>query len=109
MLGEVHGVMTAWVNVEFVRNLPRRQHLIESNRSSFEAKLIPVSAIKINIQMRQIPRPCNGYGVVCLPENGIGRISKGAAQHASPRRIWLRTSKKIRKLFYQCRAVRAYR
>ena len=52
MFGEVRGVMSSWVDVKFMRDFARTQNFIESNRSSFEAEVILVSTIKINMQVR---------------------------------------------------------
>ena len=52
MLGEVHGVMAARVDVKFMRNLARNQNFVDSHRSDFKAEIVLVSAIKINMQAR---------------------------------------------------------
>src|SRR3984885_4536389 len=109
MLGEVHRVMAARIDVKFMPNSTRSQKFIESHRAGFKAKIILTPTIKINIQACKIRSARNGYWIVRLPENRIGRISKRATQHASPRRIRLRTSKKARQLVYECGAMSAYR
>jgi hypothetical protein len=52
MLGEVRGVMAAWIDVKFMGNFARSQNFVESDRSGFEAEVILVSTIKINLQVR---------------------------------------------------------
>jgi hypothetical protein len=52
MLGEVRGVMAARVDVKFMGNFARSQKFVESDRSGFEAEVILVSTIEINLQVR---------------------------------------------------------
>ena len=48
MSSEVQGVMPAWIDMKFMRNVPRRQDFVESGSAGFKTKVVLIAAVKID-------------------------------------------------------------
>lgn len=82
MLGKVGGVVAAGVDVEFMRDVACGEDSVEGGGARFEAKVVLVSAIEINLQAGEICFARQGDGAVLFPESWIGRVAEDASQHA---------------------------
>ena len=84
--GEVGGIVTAWVDVEFVGDVAGGEGLVERGGAGFEAVVVLRAAIEINFQAGEIGGAGESDGAVAIPEGGVGRKSEDAAENAGARR-----------------------
>ena len=82
MFGEVGGVVAARVDVEFVRDAAGVEDFVEGGGAGFEAKVVLVAAIEIDLEAREICFARQGDGAVLFPKSWIGRVAKDASQDA---------------------------
>ena len=80
MLGKIRPVVPTRVNVKLMRDVPRRQDLVERLGAGIESVPIFRSAIKINLQSRDVSRPRQSQRVVAIPESSIRRRTKHVSQ-----------------------------
>src|SRR5882757_4091627 len=76
MLRKIRPVVTARVDMKLVRDMPRRQYFVERLGAGIEPVPIFRSAIKINLQSRDVSRPRQSERVVAIPERAIRRRTK---------------------------------
>src|ERR1700747_2069340 len=80
MLRKIRPVVTARVDMEFVRDMSRRQNLVKRLGPSVEPVPIFRSAIKINLQSRDVSRQSQSERVVVIPKRAVRRRTKHIAQ-----------------------------
>src|SRR5579862_1984558 len=108
MLRKIRPVVTAWVNVELMRDMPRQQNFAERLRAGVEPVPIFRSAIKINLQSRDVSRPRQSERVVAIPESPIRRRTEDVTQKSHARILRRFGYADIRQFLHQCCAVDAH-
>src|SRR5580704_1057051 len=93
MFREINLVVAAWINVEFVSDVPRGEFFVERRSTRLETVVVFRTAIEIDFQSRKIRRARQHERIVALPERSIDGRAENAAKHSqarSPRqiRIW---------------------
>ena len=106
MLGEVGGIVAAGIEMEFVRDAARGEDFVEGGGTGVEAVVVVVAAVEIDFKASEIRRACKDERAVLVPENGIGRIAKNAAEYAPAWRCG-RAAEKAGEFFDQRGAVGA--
>lgn len=105
MHGEVGGIVAAWVNVKFVRDLARSEVFVQCGSASVETVIVLIAAIEVNLEAGEICGASQRERAVGIPEGGIRRAAENSAENAGTR--GLRGSKKVGKFFDECGAVSA--
>ena len=73
MLGEIGGIVPAGIEMKFVRDVARRKGFVERRRAGFEAVVVAIAAVEVDLQAHQIGRVCQRNRTIAIPESGIGR------------------------------------
>ena len=58
MFGEILPIVTAGINVRFMRNVPLAENFIKQFCAGFKSEIVLISTIEINFQTRQICFAC---------------------------------------------------
>jgi len=105
VFGEVGGVVAAGVDVEFVGDMAGGEDFVERRGAGFEAVVVLVAAVEVNLEAGEIGGMGEGDGAVAIPEGGVGRIAEDAAENAGAGRAGRRGAEEAGKFFDEGGAV----
>src|SRR5580658_7984890 len=84
MLGEIRPIVTAGIEMEFVRDVTRLEQLVQRLGASVEAIVILRPTIKVNVQSGKIRGVDDRERVVLFPEGGVDGRTENAAKNSYP-------------------------
>ena len=84
VLGEICPIVTAGIEMEFVRDATRLEQLVQRLGASVETIVILRAAIKVNVQSGKIRGAGDRKRVVLFPEGGIDRRTENVAKNSYP-------------------------
>src|SRR5487761_1321057 len=69
---EIPPIVAAGIEMEFVRDSAGCEHVVEGLRSLFEAVIVLLAAVEINLEAGQMRRARQGNRIISPPKGGIG-------------------------------------
>src|SRR5271167_3551995 len=87
MLGKIGPIVSAGINMKFMRNVARRQGVIQRLSAGVKSEVILRAAIEINLQPKEFRRPRDFQRIVPIPVSAIEWRSESTGEKPHARTL----------------------